>query len=100
MIKKITREEEAQIPAFQSHQEARDWFKRKYKDAFMLTDSDDTGDEKWYFYDLILDRKKYEEGRWHIQTPPKSVKTRYALDFLTSYQSIQISEQGHIHIVH
>ena len=96
MIQKITREEEARIPAFQSHQEAREWFERKYKDAFILIGSEAAGSQKCFFYDLILNRKEYEEGQRQL----RSGQMKDALRFLNAYQNIQIFEDGSVHIVH
>lgn len=96
MPKKITRQEEAEIPLFNSHTEAREWFKDRYGDAFMLTDSELVGTEICYFYYLILDRAVFEEEvkKLHSGTMTDSLK------FLNSYQNIQIMDGGSVHIVH
>lgn len=93
----ITREEEAKIPSFISHDEARKWFKEKYGDNFMMTSSELIDGQKCYFYNLILDRNVFEVGQRELK---KEGFMKDALTFLGSYQSIQIFEDGSIHIVH
>ena len=95
-MNKITREEEAMMPAFKSHAEAREWFKEKYGDDFMLTDSEIIGGQKCYFYHLILDRAVYIS----FMRNPQSIITSPAIDYLNSHQAIQIMEDGDVHIVH
>ena len=97
MIKKITREEEAKLPLFGGHSEAREWFKGQYGDDFMLTGSETYGQDKCYFYDLILDREVYEREQKKLYEGRISDG---AIAFLNSYQSIQIHETGEVHIVH
>lgn len=93
---KITREEESKIPQFNSHDEARQWFKEKYGSEFMMAGSEIIGEEKCYFYYLILDREAFMRG--HKEMEEKGYTTGTAL--LMSYQPIQIMESGSIHIVH
>lgn len=96
MAKKITRKEESEIPLFEDHAKAREWFIKKYGDDFIPETSQIIGDEICYYYNLILDwetfhaeRRKLYEGRM-----------RDAMAFLNSYQSIQITSDGSVHIVH
>ena len=96
MAKKISREEESTIPTFECHKEAREWFVRKYGDDFIPEGSTITGDEICYFYCLLLDRAVFEEEQRKMQDG----RIGDALAFLNSYQSIQISSRGGVHIVH
>ena len=66
----ITREEEHNLPDFTSHDEARAYFKQRYGDKFQLEDSVEINGRKLYFYQLCYT------------------------------QSIQIFEDGEIHIVY
>lgn len=95
-IQKISREEEARIPQFDSHEEAREWFKARYGDAFMMTDSEYIGGQKCYFYYLILDPEAFHKGQKEMQENGYSA----GLAFMKSYQSIQIMQDGSVHIVH
>lgn len=103
----ISRDDEAKIPNFNSHDEARKWFKSKYADSFMLIGSEQIGDRKCYFYYLILDKDAFNAGR-------ESFAERTSLNdlflnnnfisnarhYLFSYQSIEIFEDGSVHIIH
>ena len=96
-IKRITREEEANIPEFSNYGEARDWFANKYGDAFVLAGTDDSYDGGTVFtFHLILDRSVYEDGGKKLSAG----ETIHGMEFILSYQPIEIFEDGHIHIVH
>lgn len=67
----ITRKEEHELPEFNSHEVARTYFVNHFGDKFVFESSEMIGDQRIYFYVLG-----------------------------TSEQSIQISEDGTIHIVY
>ena len=73
----ISREQEAQLPQFKSHDEARAYFKNLYGNKFVMMDSIEDSEGKIYLYDLKLDN-----------------------DFPFDKQRIEISEDGYIHIIH
>lgn len=93
----ISREEESKIPEFNSHAEARKYFKDKYGDSFQLMDSDDSSGEKIYFYKLILNKKVYMEM---IEEMNRNGFASMSEERMFSSQDIQIFENGNIHIVH
>jgi hypothetical protein len=93
----ITHEEEAKLPFFNDYEEAREWFKEKYGDSFILTSSEIIDDQICYFYYLILDHKVFEAGQKEKES--KGIMTD-AINFMGSYQEIQIMEDGSVHIVH
>lgn len=92
----ISREDEARIPPFDSHDEARQWFKAKYGEMFMLMDSEIIGGQKCYFHNLVLDYDTWLNGQEELKRTGSIVGMKY----LGSYQAIQIFADGHIHIVH
>ena len=96
MIQAISREEEAALPDFDSHEEARNWFKEKYGKDFMMVDSELISEEIIYFYHLILNRDVYEREMEKLRKGEPSVGT----DLMNSYQVVEIFEGGNIHIVH
>ena len=95
----ITREEAAKLPPFNSHREARLWFKIKYGDAFQIDDSfiAGEGDKETiiYRYNLILNRKTYDEETQKLIEGSLKDASR----LLSSYQSLEISLEGDTHIV-
>lgn len=93
----ITREDEANIPEFHSHEEARAWFKAQYGDRFMLTGSQEDGDGSVYFYNLILDAEKFNEFQRRMAEDGVLVG---AMELMFSYQSIEIYSDGRIHVIH
>lgn len=96
MTQKISREEEANLPAFDSHEEAKVYFKEKYGEHFVFESSDLFSNGMMYFYALVFDHESYRRGRNEL-TAGRSFSDR---GFLNSYQSIQIGKDGSIHIVH
>ena len=98
MVQKISREEEAKIPQFHSHEEAKAWFEDKYGKDFILTGVDYLGqeEEKCYFYYLILNWEEYRKGQNELKRTGRLV----GFDYLNSHQPVQIMENGSIHIVH
>lgn len=97
MIKKISREDEREIPEFGSHYEARQWFKNKYGEDFFLVSSEsiDKGKRR-HIYNLVLDRKTYDRSMEELL----GGVMRDAQKLLESYQTIEITDGGGVHIVH
>lgn len=95
-MKKYSREDEANLPDFSSHDEAREYFKEKHGSDFVMTDSEIINGQKIYFYALILNRDDYEKGMQRLAT------TGYTdgLSLMNSYQKIEIWEDGSIHMIH
>ncbi len=93
----ITREEEAKLPFFNDHKEAREWFKDIYGDRFIFTSSEWMDDQICYFFYLILDRNVFEAGQKEMES--KGIMTD-AVKFMGSFQEIQIMEDESVHIVH
>ena len=96
MTQKISREDEALIPQFHSHEEAKKWFEDRYGKDFILTGSDTIGDETCFFYYLILDWEEYKKGQKELRENGYMA----GLSFLMSHQPVQIMESGSVHIVH
>ena len=96
MVQRISREDEANIPVFNSHIEAIDYFRSQYGDAFTVETESAADGETIYYCSLILDKTAWEKGKQHMQ------KHGYisGIDFLKSFQSIQISATGAVHIDH
>lgn len=97
MYKRITRQEEAALPKFKSHMEARQYFKDRYKGEFALASSEEIGGRVIYFYHLVFDIEEYWKGQKAL------LEKGYVSDqgqFMDSYQTIEIDEDGRVHIVH
>lgn len=92
---KITRSAEAALPQFSNHEEARDYFKTQYGDRFIMTDSRVFDGVKTYFYHLLLGDSAYQGGIKKFRDGERVSD----MDFLFSYQSVEITEDGQIHVV-
>ena len=62
-----------------------------------MASSEMIGDEKVYFYHLILDRQQYFDG---FQKLKEDGFITDSLDFMNSYQPVEIFEDGRIHVIH
>ena len=95
----ITRQEESELPVFDSYKAAQAYFDSKYGKDFILESIDDIDGQKCYFHVLVFDHAVYNKGRRILQSGDFMTGS-LALDFLNSYQSIEIFEDGNIHIVY
>lgn len=97
ILNAISREEEAMLPEFKNHDEARAFFKDKYGDRFQLKYSDVIDGKKIYFYVLILNEQAYREGRELLE---EKGFMPFDEKFFFSTQDIEIWADGGIHILH
>lgn len=95
----ITREMENALPSFKSHVAAAAYFKEQYGSDFVFEYAEHIGDMYCYFYALIVDHGNYQKGR-KLLTKGQSIIGELSLQFINSYQPVQIMEDGHIHIVY
>ena len=95
----ITREMENALPSFNTHKEAYEYFKRQYGSDFVFESVEPINDMNCYFYALISDHGTYRKGR-KLLIKGQAVTGELGMQFLKCYQSIQIMENGHVHIVH
>lgn len=101
---KISREEESKLPKFNTHLEAREYFKSIYGERFQMQDSQECSGEKIYFYHLILDMNQYLESvneisEQQIKSLQWTEEGCLADRYMFSYQPIEISETGNVHII-
>ncbi|TWT06401.1 hypothetical protein FQV26_00880 [Planococcus sp. CPCC 101016] len=94
-IQWISKQEEAELPAFKSHEEARDYFEEKYGEKFVFEESSTASDGWCFFYRLITDEEAYIKGVSEL-----NATGNIGIEFMNSYQPIQIMEDGSIRIVH
>jgi len=95
-MKKYSRADEASLPVFYNHRQARLYFKNKHGDNFFMVDSDILEGEKIYFYHLVLNQQDYKKGINQL----RSSGSVSGLEFMNSYQKIEIWENGNIHMIH
>lgn len=107
MRKPISREEEANLPRFESAEEAYRHFKGVYGRDFAFLSVEKTGDGEEYWYcHLILDRAAYELGNTALMQQSNrsgnggGTLQPVGIEFLNSHQTVEISVSGSVHIVH
>ena len=93
---RISRQAEAELPGFMSHEEAQNYLQNKYGERFVMVSSDVIDEMKVYFHALVLEPSVFEEGQKKIRQGEYDLGEEY----LESYQSIEIFEDGRIHIIH
>lgn len=91
----ISRHEENNLQEFTSHDEAARYFKELYGSDFVFEEFSG----EYYFYALVFNHAVYRNGRTEL-SKGYSLSGNLAMDFLKSYQSIQINKNGNVHIVH
>lgn len=84
------------MPDFESHKEARAYFKELFGGRIALQMSEVIGDRKWYFYHYVMDKPVYLS----CVEKMKNNEPFDALEFMNSYQEVQVCENGDVHIVY
>lgn len=95
----ISRQDESSFPDFTSHKEAASFFKEKFGSDFVFESSEIVGDMICYFYSVVSDHGVYRKGK-KLLSQGQSVSGEFAMQFIASYQPVQIMENGNVHIVH
>lgn len=96
MANQYSRVEENNLPEFESYGDALAYFKEKHGKDFQFASAEIIDGQKIYFYHLILDRETYERCMNEMQNNGYSS----GMDLIMSYQSVEIWEDGRIHMVH
>lgn len=99
MIFPISRQDESSFPEFNNHDEAAAFFKEKFGADFVLESSENVGDMICYFYAVVTDHAVYHKGR-RLLLQGQPVTGDLGLQFIQSYQPVQIMENGNVHIVY
>ncbi|WP_172799195.1 hypothetical protein [Bacillus sp. FJAT-29814] len=82
------------VPKFQSHDEARAWFKNLYQDRFLLRTSDMVEGKRVYFYHIVKNPEVYQHYMESFGHPVKHEITNP--DTFKSYSTVEITEDGNI----
>lgn len=90
-----SRIEESELPQFDSHEEAIQYFEENYGEKFVFEESAETNVGMCFYYRLIIDEEAYIKGAADLNS-----NGSVGLDFLKSYQLIQIWEDGSIKLGH
>lgn len=93
----ITREIEQTLPLFLNHQSARIYFKKIFGNRFVMVDSFVVDGVKYYSYHLVINKDVYMENRKSEIMADLEIT---ADNFFNSFQEIEISEDGFIHIIY
>ena len=95
----ISRHDESTFPKFSSHSEAAAFFKGKFGMDFVLESSENIGGMVCYFYAVIVDHAAYHKGR-KLLSKGQPITGELGMQFITSYQPVQIMDNGNVHIVY
>lgn len=83
-----------QMPDFNSHEEARSWFKSKFNDQMILKMTDVADGKRIFYYHLIKDEETYQEYMTAINKE-EGVNITSTKPF-ESYSTIEITEDGDV----
>ena len=92
----ISREDESRFPKFASYEEAKVFFGERYGSDFILQDIDDVGGQQCFFHAVVVDWEQYKLGQ--LQFSRGEAVT--GLDYISSYQPVQIMQDGSVHVVY
>lgn len=95
----ISRQDESSFPEFNSHEEAAAFFKEKFGMDFVYEATENVGDGVCYFYAVIVDHAAYYKSR-KLLSKGKPVTGELGMQFINSYQPVQIMDNGSVHIVY
>lgn len=82
------------LPDFQTHEEARSWFKEQFSDRFLLKNSDVFEETRVYYYHIVKNPQAYEEYMESLGNP--EVHEISNSELFESYSTVEISEDGDI----
>ena len=92
----ISREDESRFPSFSSYEEARMYFSERFGSDFILQDIEDVGGQQCFFHAVVVDWEQYKIGQLQLRRNRHIV----GLNYLSSYQSVQIMQDGSVHVVY
>ncbi|RLL43750.1 hypothetical protein D8M04_12580 [Oceanobacillus piezotolerans] len=85
-----------EMPDFQHHEEARQWFKDKFKNDFLIRSSDTIDGRKIFFYHIIKNPQVYQKYMESFAKPVNHEITN--METFESYTTVEISEDGDVSI--
>ncbi|WP_010677559.1 hypothetical protein [Bacillus timonensis] len=84
------------MPEFNNHMEARDWFKNQFPDRFFLRTHSDSEGKMTYFYHIVKDPETYQRYMESFASEEKREITE--MSTFESYTTVEISEDGDVSI--
>ncbi|WP_156291982.1 hypothetical protein [Oceanobacillus salinisoli] len=85
-----------EMPDFHNHDEARQWFKEKFGDDFLIRSSDVVNETKIYYYHIVKDLELYQQYMESFAKPVKHEITN--METFESYSTVEISENGDVNM--
>lgn len=99
MNTKLSKLDESQLPKFNDHNEASNYFKLKYGEDFFFSNIFKFEGDNLHVYVLILDREKYNESQIYLmknRTIFFPVSDQTTKGYRESFQKIYIWETGKV----
>ncbi|WP_138417424.1 hypothetical protein [Aquibacillus sediminis] len=85
------------MPDFENHNQAREWFKDQFHDKFSLRSTDEKDGKKVFYYHIIKDPESYKRYMESFAKPVKHEITNW--ETFKSYSTVEITEDGDIHLI-
>ncbi|WP_078595966.1 hypothetical protein [Evansella clarkii] len=83
-----------EMPDFETHEEARSWFKKEYEDRFSYKGSEEVDGKRVHYYHLIKEPESYRNYMESFGKLQEHEITHQ--DTFESYSTIEVSEDGGI----
>jgi hypothetical protein len=84
-----------EMPEFNNHQEARDWFGEKFQGQFIFKEKDIIDDTPTYFYHIVKDTNNYNR---YMNALSQEDSTIDSMNTFYSYTTVSITESGDVEI--
>lgn len=91
-IEKVTRK----MPTFQNHEEAKQWFRNHFHENFLIRCSDAFYGKKMYVYHIVKNKTLYHNYMRSFAEPKRP--TIKNMDTFECYSTVEISDNGEVHI--
>jgi hypothetical protein len=84
-----------EMPEFENHQDASDWFGDKFQGQFVFKEKDMINDVPTYFYHIVKDVNSYNR---YMNALTEEDSTIDSTNTFYSYTTVAISEDGDVEI--
>ncbi|MCT2535723.1 hypothetical protein NC661_06365 [Aquibacillus koreensis] len=83
-----------EMPDFENHDQARQWFNEQFQERFSLVNSDIVNGKKVYYYHIIKDQSTYQQYMESFAKAGEHQITNF--ETFESYSTVEINEEGDI----
>jgi hypothetical protein len=87
---------EEEMPNFENHEQAKQWFKNIYHNYFIIRSSNTWAGKKTYLYHIVRDLNLYQQYMRSFANPVRREITN--MKTFDSYSTVEITDNGDVNI--